>query len=93
MFRFQWSKEALNYLNENRGLVDELELAFAEFRAQGTGVPVQGVVEELAPLHYLWGIQGRVIMFRHVRSDSRWIIRVEVIKPVRSLYDELLLGR
>ena len=92
MFRFQWSKEVLNYLNNNRGLINELELAFAAFPAQETKTPEQGVVDQIAPLHYIWGIHEHIVMFRHVLGDSQWIIRIEVFKPMRSLYDEVLLG-
>ena len=92
MFRFQWSKEVLTYFRDNEGLINELELAFAEFRERGTRTPEQGIVDMIAPLHYIWGIHGHIVMFRHLRIDSQWIIRVEVVKPVRSIYDEILFG-
>ena len=92
MFRFQWSKEILNYLKDNQGLINELELAFAEFRGRGTRTPEQGVVDMIAPLQTIWGIHDHIILFRLVVEESKWKIRVEVIKPTRSIYDEILLG-
>ncbi|MBV7326936.1 hypothetical protein KFU94_01480 [Chloroflexi bacterium TSY] len=92
MFRFQWSKEGLNYLKDNQGLINELELAFAEFRGRGTRTPEQGVVDQIAPLQYIWGIHEYIVLFHLVPEDSGWKIRVGVIKPVRSVYDEILFG-
>lgn len=91
MFRFQWSKEALNYFKDNQGLINDLELAFAEYRERGTRTPEQGVIDLIAPLQYIWGIHDHIVLFRLVLEEPPWKIRVEVIKPVRSIYDEVLL--
>lgn len=89
MFRFQWSKEALAYLRGNQGLVNRLELAFAEYRAQGTATPNQGVVDMIASHHYLWRIHDHIVLLRLVFEEDQWKIRIEAIKPARSNYDDL----
>jgi len=55
MFRFQWSKEVLTYFRDNEDLINELELAFAEYRERGARTPEQGIVDMIAPLHYIYG--------------------------------------
>ncbi|MEZ4865380.1 MAG: hypothetical protein R3C14_28990 [Caldilineaceae bacterium] len=92
MFRFQWSKEVLNYLKDNQGLINDLELAFAEYRAEGTQIPTQGVLDMIAPMQYIWGIHNHIVLLRLVLEDAQWKIRIEVVKPTRSPYDEIFLG-
>ncbi len=46
MFRFQWRKEVLIYFRANEGLINELELAFAEFRKQETRTP-ESIYDEI----------------------------------------------
>ncbi len=47
MYRFAWSKEVLNYLKDNEGLVNKLELAFADLRKSATGMPTYGIMGSL----------------------------------------------
>lgn len=89
MFRFQWSKDALAYLKGNQGLVNQLELAFAAYRAQGTATPTQGVVDMIASHQYIWHIHDHTVLLRLVFEEEQWIIRIEAIKPARSNYDDL----
>ena len=81
MLRLSWSDEALNYIADNEGLIDQLELAFADFRREGDGKPKVGVVDEIGINLYLWQIHGHLILLRHVHGDVRLKVRVEVIRP------------
>lgn len=92
MLRFQWSKEVRNYLRDNEGLINNLELAFADYRQQGTRLPAAGVVDEIAPLQYIWGIHEHIVLFRLMLEESVWKVQVEVIKPTRSISDKLFFG-
>lgn len=92
MFQFQWSREVHNYFADNEGLINPLELAFAEYRKEGTRVPQQGVVDMIDQHQYTWGIHDHLVLVRLVQREGEWKIRVEVIRPIRSFYDDLLLG-
>ena len=77
MYQLRWSKEALNYLRDNRGLVNSLELAFLDLRSESGGIPKDGTVEETDYNLYTWRIHGHVVFLRHIQDS----VRVEVIQP------------
>ena len=83
MYRFAWSKEALNYLKDNEGLVNKLELAFADLRKSPTGMPPYGVVDEgISADRYIWRIHDHAILIRRGIDDGQPKLWIETIKPV-----------
>lgn len=83
MYRLAWSKEVLNYLKDNEGLVNELELAFADLRKSATGLPRYGTVDEgIAPSHYLWHIHDHVVLSRKGIEDAQPKLWIEAIRPI-----------
>lgn len=56
MYRLIWSKEVLNYLKDNEGLVNQLELAFADLRKSATGMPLMAWLTKAFPLTAIYGV-------------------------------------
>lgn len=84
MYRFAWSKEVLNYLKDNEGLVDQLELAFADLRKSATGMPPYGVVDEgIGANRYLWHLHGHTILIRKGAEDAQPKLWIEAIRPIK----------
>ena len=55
IYQFAWSRNALNYLRDNVGLADRLELAFADLCKSATGLPADDFVDEgIGDGRYLW---------------------------------------
>lgn len=89
MYQFAWSKEVLNYLRDNVGLVDQLELAFADLRKSPTGTPADGFVDEGVSVdRYLWHIHGHAILIRKGLDGERPKLWVEAIKPIDATFDD-----
>lgn len=85
MYRFAWSKEVLDYLKDNTGLIDKLELAFADLRNTTTGVPAYGTIDEgIAPDRYIWYIHGHAILIRTGTEDGHLKLWIEAVRPVES---------
>ena len=83
MYRFVWGKAALNYLKDNEGLVNQLELAFADLRKTTTGLPPYGMIDEgIAQDRYIWHIYGHAILIRVGVEDSQPKLWIESIKPI-----------
>ena len=83
MFQFAWSKEVLNYLKDNKGLVNKLELAFADLRQSATGMPPDGIVDEgISADRYLWRIHDHAILIRKGVEDGQLKLWIEAIKPI-----------
>jgi hypothetical protein len=83
MPRLAWSKEVLNYLRDNEGLVNQLELAFADLRKSATGIPPYGVIDEgIAADRYLWRIHDHAILIRKGVEDGQPKLWIEAIRPV-----------
>ena len=85
MYRLVWAKEVLNYLRDNEGLINQLELAFADLRKTVTGMPSYGIVDEgIAPNRYIWRIHDHVILIRKGVEDQYPKLWIEAIKPIES---------
>ena len=83
MYRFVWSKEVLNYLKDNEGLVNQLELAFADLRKSATGMPPYGLVDEgISVDRYIWRIHDHAILIKKGVEDAQFKLWIEAIKPV-----------
>lgn len=83
MYRFAWSKEVLNYLKDNQGLVNKLELAFADLRQSPTGMPPYGIVDEgIADDRYIWRIHDHAILIRKGVENVQPKLWIEAIKPI-----------
>ncbi len=83
-YQFAWSREVLNYLRDNAGLVDRLELAFADLRRSAIGLPSDGLVDEgIGADRYLWTIHGRAILIRRGMDDEQpklWIEAIQLLE-------------
>lgn len=89
MYRFAWSKEVLNYLKDNQGLVNQLELAFADLRKSATGMPPYGMVDEgISANRYIWRIHGHAILVRKGVEDAQPKLWIEAIRPIGLESDE-----
>ncbi len=85
IYQFAWSRDALNYLRDNVGLVDRLELAFADLRKSATGLPADGFVDEgIGDGRYLWTIHGHAILIRRGTDGEQPKLWIEAIKPLPS---------
>lgn len=85
MYRFAWSKEVINYLKDNEGLVNKLELAFADLRKSPAGMPPYGMVDEgISADRYIWRIHNHAIMIRRGIEDAQPKLWIEAIKPLAS---------
>lgn len=83
MYQFAWSKEVLNYLKDNIGLVNKLELAFADLRKSTTGMPPYGIVDPgISVDHYLWSIHDHAILIRKGIENGRPKLWIEAIRPI-----------
>lgn len=83
MYQFAWSKEVLNYLKDNAGLVNKLELAFADLRKTATGIPADGIVDQgISSEHYLWLIHDHAILIRKGVESGQPKLWIEAIRPV-----------
>lgn len=83
MHRLAWSKEVLNYLRDNEGLVNKLELAFADLRRSATGMPPYGVIDKgIAEDRYLWRVHDHAILIRRGVEDGQPKLWIEAIRPV-----------
>lgn len=83
MYRFAWSKEVLNYLKDNEGLVNKLELAFADLRKSATGMPTYRLIDEgVSTDCYLWRIHDHAILIRKGVENAQPKLWIEAIKPV-----------
>ena len=83
IYQFVWSREVLNYLQDNAGLVDQLELAFADLRRSTTGLPSDGLVDEgIGRDRYLWIICAHAILIRRGVDGEQPKLWIEAIKPV-----------
>lgn len=88
MYQFVWAKEVLNYLKDNAGLVNRLELAFAELRKSSTGMPEAGLIDNgVSPEHYLWLIYDHAILIRKGIEDETPKLWIEAIKPIEKSSD------
>lgn len=83
MVQLAWSKEVLNYLKDNVGLVNKLELAFADLRKTADGIPAYGIVDPgVSPDHYLWIIHDHAILIRKDVEYGQPKLWIEVIRPI-----------
>lgn len=83
MNRLAWSKEVLNYLRDNEGLVNQFELAFADLRRSATGMPPSGVIDKgIAEDRYLSRIHDHAILIRKGVEDGQSKLWIESIRPV-----------
>jgi hypothetical protein len=83
MYQFAWSKEVLNYLKDNKGLVNQLELAFADLRNTATGMPPYGIVDEgISADRYVWSIHEHAILISKGVEDGDLKLWIEAIKPL-----------
>ena len=87
MNRLRWAKEALNYLKDNRGEVNALELAFAALRRAPGGLPNDGILVRLPYRSrvrslYLWEIASHRVYL--TRDEQEQTTRIEAIKPSKS---------
>ncbi|HRW10741.1 MAG TPA: hypothetical protein P5121_36820 [Caldilineaceae bacterium] len=89
MVRLAWSKEVLNYLKDNQGLINQLELAFADLRQSSSGLPPYGIVDEgIGADHYIWRIHGHAILIRKGVDHGHPKLWVEAIKPIAPDFSE-----
>ena len=85
MIRLAWAREVLNYLEDNEGLVDQLELAFADLQRTSFGIPSYGVIDDgVAPDCYLWTIHDHAILIRKGTEGRRPKLWIEAIRPLDS---------
>ena len=83
--RIAWARTVLNYLRENEGLVNDLELAFADLRRTSSGFPTEGTVDHgIGHDCYLWTIHQHAILIRVGTEDTQPKLWVEAIKPIES---------
>ena len=86
MFKFVWGRSALNYLRDNTGLVNDLELAFADLRQTTTGRPSYGTVDEgVDENRYLWYIYNYAILIRVGAEGGQSKLWIEAIKPIEQV--------
>ena len=83
MLRLSWSKDVLGYLERHEGQINDLELAFANFRKSPDGLPVEGIIVEISYRIYIWKIHDHLIRLRHIPGGSKLHIRVEAIRRVK----------
>ena len=85
MIRMAWARPVLNYLKENAGLVNDLELAFADLRRTSSGVPTTGTVDHgIGHDCYLWMIHEHAILIRMGTEANQPKLWGEAIKPIES---------
>lgn len=85
MYQLAWSKEVLNYFKDNVGLVNQLELAFADLRKTATGMPPYGLVDEgIAADRYLWRVHDHAILIRKGVENGQLKLWIEAIKPIEA---------
>lgn len=82
MYRFVWSKEVLNYLKDNVGMIDDLELAFGDLRKTKDGYPEYGIVDkDFSENRYTWTVHEHKILIRIGIEDSQAKLWLEAIQP------------
>ncbi|MBV7331765.1 hypothetical protein KFU94_26765 [Chloroflexi bacterium TSY] len=85
MYQFAWAKEVLNYLKDNEGLINQLELAFADLRKTTTGLSPYGTIDEgISPDCYIWQIHDHALLIRVGVERAQPTLWIEAIKPVDS---------
>ena len=83
MYQFAWSKEVLNYLKDNQGLINKLALAFADLRKSASGMPPYGLVDEgIGADRYIWRIHDHAILIRKGVENAQPKLWIEAIKPI-----------
>ena len=70
-------------MRDNAGLVNQLELAFADLCKSATGLPANRFVDEgIGSDRYWWTVHGHAILIRREVDGEQPKLWIEAIKPL-----------